>query len=102
VVELWPELLSLLSLVVVSRSGGQDRRAQNQRSESDWPPRLVTPRGGSWRAGLVGKTPATASDQKQRKKGGGGARGGGWIGRPEERLRSIWRKVRRSWMTRWE
>jgi hypothetical protein len=95
VVELWPKLLPLLSFVTVRRSGGQDKRAQNQRSVRDWPAMLATPRGGNCREEWEWNTPAAASEEKQREEKGG-ALGGGWMGRPVERIRSMWRQVRRS------
>ncbi len=78
--------------------GGPERRATNHKSERDWPARLATPLGGRGRLEWEGKTPAAASDQKQSEEKGG-LRGGGWMGRPVERLSNIWRQVRRSWRT---
>jgi hypothetical protein len=92
VVELWPKLLPLLSFVTDNRSGGQDKRAQNQMSVRDWPAMQATPRGGNCREEGVWNTPAAASEEKQREEKGG-ALGGGWMGRPVERIRSIWRQV---------
>jgi hypothetical protein len=76
VVELCPKKLPLLSLVKERREGGQERRAENQRSEMVCPPRLATPRGGRVRCWAAGKTPAAASDQNEREDSGG-PRGGG-------------------------
>jgi hypothetical protein len=81
VVELWPKMLPLLSSVVESKEGGHVRRAENHRSVGCWPPKLATPRGGRVRVGDEGKTPAAASDQKQREEKGG-PWGGGWMGSP--------------------
>jgi hypothetical protein len=50
--ELWPKMLPRLSQVVVIRERGQERRAQNQRSERFSPPKLSTPKGGKRKVGV--------------------------------------------------
>jgi hypothetical protein len=88
VVELWPKMFPRLSRVVEIRGRGQERRPAYQRSERFWPPRLATPRGGRGSVSGDGKTPAAASDQKQRDEKGG-PWGGGWMGRPIDSWESM-------------
>jgi hypothetical protein len=80
VVELWPKIFPRLSFVVERRDKGQVRRAQNQRSVIDWPPRLATPQGGKGRPEEQGNAPVAASDQKEREEKGG-VHGGGRMDR---------------------